>query len=43
MNYDVEVAELKKQNEVSRKEIAALKSNVNLLNEKIDVAKKALQ
>ena len=43
MNYDVEVADLKKQNEASRKEIAALKSNINLLNEKIDVAKKALQ
>lgn len=38
-----EVAELKKQNDALRKENAALKSNVDLLNEKIESAKKALQ
>lgn len=38
-----EVAELKKENDALRKENAALKSNVDLLNEKIESAKKALQ
>ena len=38
-----EVAELKKQNDALRKENAALKSNIDLLNDKIDAAKKALQ
>lgn len=38
-----EVSKLKQENDALRKEIAALKSNIDLLNEKIDNAKKALQ
>ena len=37
------IADLKKENESLLKEIAALKSNIDFLNEKIDSAKKALQ
>lgn len=38
-----EVSKLKQENDALRKEIAALKSNIDLLNDKIDAAKKALQ
>lgn len=38
-----ELSKLKKENDALRKEFAALKSNIDLLNEKIDNAKKALQ
>lgn len=38
-----EVSKLKQENDVLRKEIAALKSKIDLLNEKIENAKKALQ
>lgn len=38
-----EVSKLKQENDALRKEIAALKRNIDLLNDKIDNAKKALQ